>query len=422
MLNRFQKFMDPRTSNVNLSLTRMQDLLKKLGDPHKFLPPTIHIAGTNGKGSTLAFLESICKKAKLKVHKYTSPHLVKYNERIIISNQVIKDTELYQLFMEIHKYSIELELTPFEMLTGIALLSFARNSADILLLETGMGGRLDATNVILDPLVSIITPIGLDHTEFLGNTILDIAKEKAGILKKNGRCVFGVQEDIVLNILSSIAQSLNCRTHAYNQNWIFIKTETGFVYKGDEVIKIPYMDMEGDHQLSNAATAIAALESCKGYLNITEDKIIQGISSTMVPARMEQIINNELCTMLKKDDELWFDGAHNVMGAKALANTLNTLPKKHTFIIHSRSKYHDVLNFLLLFQDITEHIIAISLPNKIGIDPHYIQKTAVAIGFKSVVKTNIESAIQYCIQNTSCNIRIVICGSLHIATSIYQRK
>lgn len=285
---------------IDLSLDRLLVLLEKLGNPHKNLPPTLHVAGTNGKGSTIAFCRSILEATGYNVHAYTSPHLILFNERIRLNGKLIDDDLLYQTLKEIIRINNSNPITFFEATTAAAFVLFSKIPADVLLLETGLGGRLDATNVIKSPLVSIITPIALDHQEFLGSTLSKIAFEKSGIIKPGHPVVISKQPAEVIEVLKNEAALKQSPCYCYEEDW-------------NLDILSPYStpSLKGDHQRINAATALKALSLC---FPLKPEAINKGLQSAKWPGRLE--------CLGEGNHEIWVDGAHNSGGAEALAQEL----------------------------------------------------------------------------------------------------
>jgi dihydrofolate synthase/folylpolyglutamate synthase len=293
---RLEAIYDLHTKKMDFRLDKGPyiDLLAALGNPHLHLPPVIHVAGTNGKGSTIAFLKSIYEAAGLSVHVYTSPHLIQFNERIVLGGAQITDDQLLHYFDLIDKANDGASITFFEYTTALAFKAFADNPADICLLETGLGGRLDCTNVIQNPLATLITPRGYDHTEWLGHDIKAIAGEKAGIIKAGVPCFISPQSHDVIDVFEIKADELNAPLH-------IVKT------KHD----LPALGLIGEHQKDNASVAIEVVR--KNHDDINDDIITKGLKNTKWPARMEKISN---------DPEIWFDCGHNAEGAKTIAQQL----------------------------------------------------------------------------------------------------
>lgn len=295
------------------------DLLAKLGDPHLRLPPCIHVAGTNGKGSVIAFMRAMLEQAGYSVHVYTSPHLMKFNERIILGGQEIPDDKLERYLDEVLDINGDGQVTFFEITTAMAFLAFAREPADILLLETGLGGRLDCTNIIEKPLASVITPISYDHMAFLGDTLEQIAKEKAGIMKSGSKCIIGPQDPSVRNVLKSEAFRYRTETYPQDELWRFESGDTQMHLEFYGVRHTyPRPNLVGPHQIANAATAIMTLKTIDGF-DIPDDAMARGIQKAQWPGRLEHMTSGALYAALPAGWELWYDGGHNEAAAKALA-------------------------------------------------------------------------------------------------------
>lgn len=286
--------------DIDLNLDRLLFLLEKLGNPQKRLPPTIHVAGTNGKGSTIAFCRSILEAAGYKVHTYTSPHLIHFNERIRLKGKLIDDDVLHETLKDIIRINNSSPITFFEATTAAAFVLFSKIKADVLLLETGLGGRLDATNVIKSPLMSVITPISLDHQEFLGDTLSKIAFEKSGIIKSHCPVVISKQTLEVKEVLKKEATLKQAPFYVYEEDWNL-----------DILIPFSPPNLRGDHQKLNAATALKALTLC---FPLKSETINKGLQSAEWPGRLQ--------CLQKGAHEIWIDGAHNSGGAEALAAEL----------------------------------------------------------------------------------------------------
>ena len=404
----------------DFKLERIKALLEKLGNPQKKLAPVIHVAGTNGKGSTIAFLRAILESSGYKVHVYTSPHISKFNERIVLAGKDIDNDYLYQLCEETRVASGDLQVTFFEGTTAVAFLAFSRADADVVLVETGMGGRLDATNVIDKPIASVITPISYDHTEFLGETITQIAKEKAGIIKPNTPCIISWQLSEAKEILCNQCEKIGSTPFICGEYWNFAKSEEGFIYSDTKAIELPKPSLFGIHQIINASTAIATLR-CIDQYKVSLDDIVYGIQNAKWPARMQQIKGGSLYALLPNQSELWLDAAHNPAGAEMLAATLSTMSKRPTFLINGRTRNRDMQSFLSHFLNKVEMVCCVSVESEpLSEKPEKIDAAAKALGMRSIVCTSLTEAIKTCVQNTSNPIRIVICGSLYLASDLMK--
>ncbi len=430
--------------NIDLGLTRVYDLLARLDNPHLKLPPIIHISGTNGKGSTLAFLRAIFYENGYNLHTYTSPHLVEFNERIVINNKNISD-ELLNECLQACKTACELEpqisITYFEAITVAAFLAFSGVGADILLLETGMGGRLDATNAIVDNLLSIITPIGLDHTEFLGDNITKIAYEKAGIIKKNSLVIVSKQENEALEVIKNYSLNQNNRLIIFAKDW---RCETGsnsWIYKPVSdyiadihdldcsvnknnlpIFKMPITSLIGQHQIENASTAItAALAQNRFPLKI---KSIQAaLQKTVWLARLQKINSGKFYNFLGKNDLLIVDGSHNLQGSQTLVDFLKNYPDHQKIVIFAMLKDKDCFGFLNNIKNKINFLVALEIDNEEkSRTTKNILKIALDLDIKAVEADNFSDAfIKIFTSNISPKL-ITICGSLYQAGNFLEEN
>ena len=315
---------------IDLSLDRMTHILSKLGNPERKLPPVIHVAGTNGKGSTIAYLRHIMEAAGLKAHVYTSPHLVKFHERIRLSGELISEAGLSALLEECEIANGEEPITFFEITTAAAFLAYSRLPADYLLLEVGLGGRLDATNVIDKPAITIITTVDYDHQQYLGDTLSLIAHEKAGILKRGCTGIIGMQPDEARAEIERVAERVRAPLSIAGQDWQAYEQHGRMVFQDEAgLLDLPLPQLKGRHQIDNAGNAIAAIR----YLNderISDAHIAEGVKSTIWPARMQRLGPGGLSDKLPADSELWLDGGHNPSAGRALAQAFSELNERHS--------------------------------------------------------------------------------------------
>jgi dihydrofolate synthase/folylpolyglutamate synthase len=407
---------------INLGLERVATLLAKLHNPEQKLPPVIHIAGTNGKGSTLAYLKAIFEAANYKVHRYISPHIARFNERIVLAGEEISDEFLYQVIEETRLAAGDLQTTFFEGSTAAAFLAFSKVKADVLLLETGLGGRLDATNVIEQPLLSIITPISDDHLEYLGSTIPQIASEKAGIIKPNVPCVVSWQLNDAMQVILNKCNELNSPAYAHGKSWNFEKIDNGFYfidYKEGNKILFPQPSLYGIHQTLNASTAVAAIKQLPQF-NISHEHICKGLTSTIWPARMECIKAGVLYEMLPAEWELWVDGAHNNGGAQMVAATIKSLwNDKPTYLINGRTGNRDIKSFLSYFKNLIKFVCAVKVKSEpLGELAINIANGAKDAGLLAYECDSIKDAIKLILSKEKTPSRILICGSLYLASDI----
>jgi len=366
----------------------MQEVLARLDNPHLNLPPTIHVAGTNGKGSTIAFLRAMLESAGKKVHTYTTPHLIQFNERITLAGEEISDDFLFEIMEEVRLKSDGLRLGFFEATTTGAFLAFSRIKADYLLLETGMGGRLDATNIIPAPLLTIITTISKDHTEFLGDDLRLIAGEKLAIVKQGTTCISSLQHEAVAETIETYCATRDIPLLAFSYDFAVDKTETGFRYlHGDIAWELPNPSLPGDHQYINAASAITAFMEILGPI---KSNIESGLQTAHWPSRLERIER----PYVPDSFEFWLDGAHNAAGAYALANHLEYWNDKPVYLIFGTTKGREVKEFLSKFQNKIAHLSLV----KIKFEPASYEPEEMlpfAEGFDATTHDDLQEAIQY---------------------------
>ena len=389
------------------SLQRMQAILEKLGNPHLKLPKVIHVAGTNGKGSTVAFLKAVLEANGNKVHAYTTPHLIEFNERIVLAGEKISDDFLFEIMEEVRLKSEGIRLGFYEATTAGAFLAFSKVPADYLVMETGLGGRLDATNIVPNPIITILTTIDLDHIEFLGKTLQDIAFQKLHIVKEGSICISSLQYDEVNDVIENWCSSKNISHHAFNADFGIEKIESGFVYFSQGLdLAFPKPALAGDHQYINASSAVAAVLQ----LGVPHEKISKGIAEAEWPSRLEQIKRS----YVPENWELWIDGAHNPSGAFALANFVeDNWGDKPTYLIFSTTKGRDVKSFLAKFVGKVSHLCLV----KINFEPASYSGTemlpeAQALGFETTCHDSLKEAIKFLHESKKEPARVLICGSL----------
>ena len=406
-----------------------RDLLAKLGDPHKHLPPVFHVAGTNGKGSTCAFLRSMLEAAGYKMHVYTSPHLVRFHERIRIAGKLIDEDELVELLETCRKFSAPDSVTFFEAATAVAFAAFAKHHADFTIIEVGLGGRLDATNVIPKPLVSIITRLSMDHRDYLGDTIEKIAGEKAGIIKEGIPCFAAAQPDTdAIKVLRDKAIEMRAPLYVAGEDWKVTKTENGFDYSDKKhQFNLPQPALLGEHQYDNAGLAIAALVRVQDLgCRIQRDDIARGLRSVEWPARLQRINNGVLVDLLPKDCELWLDGGHNDSAGEVLARQAEAWQRdgKPLHLICGMLATKKPAEFLSPLQPYIQSLHTIPIPDEIGsLTAADLASASREAGIKNIqIADGVEQALQNIIASSPEPQRILICGSLYLAGYVLQRN
>lgn len=401
---------------MDLILDRVERLLADLDHPEKKLPPVIHLAGTNGKGSTQAMIRSGLEAAGKLVHAYTSPHLARFHERIYVAGNLISEDDLTAILNECEEANNGLPITYFEITTCAAFLAFARTKADYCLLETGLGGRLDATNMIDKPALTILTPISIDHQQFLGDTLAEIAGEKAGIMKRGVPCVVGPQPDEAMDVIEATAARLGVDLLAYGQQWHVSEENGRMVYQDDfGLLDLPLPNLIGAHQVENAGAAIAALR----HLGIAPEAIETGLGTVTWAARLQRLRHGPLINAAP-EAEIWLDGGHNEAAGRALAEALTRLPTRPLHVICGMMKTKDVSGYLGHLAKITETLQAVSIPGETATLP--AAETVLAArsaGIETREASNVAQAVN-AIAEIDPHARILICGSLYLAGGVLR--
>ena len=426
-----ERLMRLHPKSIDLSLDRMRILLTALGNPEQRLPPVFHVAGTNGKGSTCAYLRAMLEAAGYRVHVYTSPHLVKFHERIRLAGTLVSEDALQILLDECERAAAATPITFFEITTAAALVAFSRVPADVLILEVGLGGRLDATNVIPEPLVSLITPIGLDHQNFLGDTIELIAGEKAGIIKRGRPVVIGPQVDAARAVIETEANALDAPPIIFGQDFTAHEERGRMLYQdADGVLDLPMPRLIGAHQIQNAATAIAALRAQEKF-DVSEASIEKGLANVSWPARMQRLTYGPLLADAPEGSELWLDGGHNPHAGAAVAAALADLEESRPrplYLIVGMLNTKDPAGYFAHFRGLARHVSTIVIPgeqNALGAGALY--DAARAAGLKADPAEDIGDAIdqigaRVLLDDDETPPRILICGSLYLAGYILAQN
>ena len=403
---------------IDLSLDRMWRILERLGNPQAQLPPVIHVAGTNGKGSTVAYLRAIMEAAGLRVHCYTSPHLVKFHERIRVAGELISEPDLTVLLEECETANGGAPITFFEITTAAAFLAFSRTPADYLILEVGLGGRLDATNIVARPRACVITAIDYDHQQYLGVTLTLIAHEKAGILKRGVPAIVGVQPDEARAEIERVAERLSAPLAIANQDWQSFEQHGRLVFQDENgLLDLPLPHLQGRHQVDNAGNAIAAVRAL-GDPRIADAHIAQGLKSVTWPARMQRLGPGALWPHVPGDAELWLDGGHNPAAARALAQAFSDLNDRHSrplVLVWGMLNTKDVASFIGAFAGIAHRAVAITIPDEENaVAAEALAQAARGKGLAAETAASLEDALKQASLTTPAP-RILICGSLYLA-------
>ncbi len=403
---------------IDLTLDRMWRLLDALGNPQNDLPPVIHIAGTNGKGSTQAMIRAGLEASGESVHAYTSPHLARFHERIRLAGELISEPALTALLDECYDANNGENITYFEITTAAALLAMARTPADYCLLEVGLGGRLDATNVVDRPALTVITPVSVDHQQFLGETLPEIAGEKAGIIKRGVPCIVGPQEDAALAVIEDRAIRLSAPVLAHGQHWHVTREADRLVFQDETgLLDLPLPNLPGAHQIQNAGAAIMALRQ----LGLGETAAEGAVTSAQWPARMQRLRHGPL-TDAAPHAEIWLDGGHNPAAGSAIGDHLATLPQRPTHLICGMLNTKDIAGYLAPLATQSASLTAVSIPGEANTLPaDATAKAAQDAGMTAGTAPDVASAL-LAITNTDPAARVLICGSLYLAGHILQEN
>ncbi len=403
---------------IDLTLDRVWRLLAALDNPQVKLPPVIHIAGTNGKGSTQAMIRAGLEGAGHAVHAYTSPHLARFHERIRLAGELISEPDLTAVLDECYAANGGENITYFEITTCAALLAFSRTKADYTLLEVGLGGRLDATNVIERPELTVITPVSIDHEQFLGDTLGKIAAEKAGIIKPGVPCIVGPQQDEALEVIEYTAARLGAPLMVHGQHW-HVHTENGrLIYQDETGLRdLPMPNLLGAHQIENAGATLAALR----HLQMGDDAYEAAVAKAEWPARMQRLKIGPLVEQAPQA-ELWLDGGHNAAAGTALAEVLASLPERPTHLICGMLNTKDVTGYLAPLAQRADSLTAVSIPgeqNTLSADE--TAAAAAKVNLAAATADSVTDALAAITAQTP-DARILICGSLYLAGNILREN
>ncbi len=417
---------------IDLSLGRIEALLAKLGHPERRLPPVVHVAGTNGKGSVTAFLRAMLEAAGLRTHVYTSPHLVRFHERIALAGSdgrahPIGETELVDRLTAVARINAGAPVTFFEITTAAAFLAFAETPADAVILEVGLGGRLDATNVVARPALGVITPISLDHADKLGATVAEVAREKAGILKTGTAAVVAMQPPEALDAIRARARDVVAPLSVWGEDFEAFEQNGRLVFQSAErLLDLPLPALIGQHQIGNAGTAVAAALRLK-WLGLTVQAIEGGLRQVRWPARMqrldERLDDGPLTRLLRPGSELWLDGGHNPAGGQAIAQTLAELEErapKQVSLVAGMMRNKDAARFLEHFRGLARRLVTVPVPAspEAAYPPDELAAVAASIGLDAAPAPDVETALRILQGPDEPPQRILICGSLYLAGQV----
>ena len=412
---------------IDLALDRILRLLASLGNPHLKLPPVIHVAGTNGKGSACAFARAMLEAQGQKVHVHTSPHLVRFHERIRLAGKLISEEALVSLLEEVEEINKGREITFFEITAAAMFLAFSRHSADAVVLEVGLGGTYDATNVVPAPAMTVIQPVGMDHREFLGDDLAGIAAEKAGIIKKGSPLVVGPQNAIARHVILRQADRLGVPVFEFGQDFVVRQEHGRMVYEDETgLLDLPLPKLTGRHQIENAGVAIAALRHAR--LGWGQDAAVErGLSTVEWPARLQRLHRGPLVEAAPKGAEVWLDGGHNPHGAEAVSRAMADMEEhgeRPLYLICGMLSNKDAVGYLRAFNGLARHVVTVAIlgePNSLGAGALY--DAARRAGLDSAPAEDLDDAMLQVTAWTRLDAqemapRILICGSLYLAGKV----
>ncbi|HEY7690359.1 MAG TPA: folylpolyglutamate synthase/dihydrofolate synthase family protein [Dongiaceae bacterium] len=410
---------------IDLSLDRVWRLLEKIGSPERRLPPVVHVAGTNGKGSVIAYLRAMLEAAGRRVHVYTSPHLVRFHERIRLNGALIGEPDLLRLLEECEAANGGTPITFFEITTCAAFLAFARQPADILLMEVGLGGRLDATNVVERPQLTLQMPISYDHMQFLGHTLTAIAGEKAGIMKRGVPAVIAPQPAEAAAVFDAKARELDIEQYRYGREWNVEAAGDAMLFR-DNVgeRRLPLPGLAGRHQIDNAGTAVACLKYLRDF-GVDGAAMARGLREVEWPARLQRLTRGPLAALLPPGWELWLDGAHNASGGEAMslmaadwAGAKNALP---LYLISGSLSTHDPAGLLRPLAPYVAAVRTVIVPGDHKTLPaEAVAEAARQAGIAAKAAASVNAALADIVAAAKGPARVLICGSLYLAGSVLE--
>ena len=430
--SRIEALMKIHPKGYDLSLDRIENLLKNLGSPQDKLPPIIHVAGTNGKGSTIAFTRAILEAAGLSVHVHTSPHLVNWPERYRLGQKdgpgkLTPDDALSDAIRRVAEVNAGQPITVFEVLTAVSFVLFSEHPADVCLIEVGLGGRLDCTNVMKETALTIITPISIDHEAYLGDTLAKIAFEKAGIIKRKTPLVVGSQESEALAVIEQQAARNLAPAFFSGEHYSAMRENGRMVFQNEDcLMDLSLPKLPGDHQVSNAATAIeACLQFCLTHdLELNEAAIEQGLQTVNWPGRMQKMPEGKLTSSLSSDVEIWLDGGHNPGAAAMVSKHMADLEERDPrplVLICGMLDTKDPTGYFNEFASLAERVFTVPIQSSdAGVPADKLARLAAESDLQSQATASLEEAISLATKNSP--VRILICGSLYLVGDALEQN
>ncbi|MFZ5616595.1 MAG: bifunctional folylpolyglutamate synthase/dihydrofolate synthase [Pseudomonadota bacterium] len=409
---------------IDLGLGRVLKTLDRLGSPHRRLPPTFHVAGTNGKGSTVAYLRAILEASGARVHAFISPHLIRYNERIVLAGSEIGDGAFIDAITRVDEAAGDDDLTFFETIACAGFLAFAETSADYLALEVGLGGRLDATNVLDKPLAAVIAPIALDHQNFLGDTLAAIAREKAGIFRAGAPAVVGPQTAEAMAVCEAHALAERAQLFAHGREWTAWMENGRLIYQDENGLSdLAPPRLAGSHQFENAGLAVAAIKAAG--LPFTDEVLSAGLASARWPARLQRLKSGPLLDILAGDEEteIWLDGGHNPHAARALARTMADFEEKSgkpLVLIAGMQENKDADGFFAAFSGLAASVFTVQADHMGARTALSVAEAAERAGLPAHPCASLEEAARYARGTGRGPLRVLICGSLYLAGEVLK--
>ena len=401
---------------IDLSLGRVLKLLELLGSPHENLPPVVHVAGTNGKGSSIAFMRAMLEVAGYRVHVYSSPHLVRFNERIRLAGELISESDLSNLLEDCERVNKGEAITYFEITTAAAFKAFASIPADIVLLECGLGGRYDATTVVPQPVLTAITPVSMDHMQFLGDTLAEIASEKAAIQKPGVISVIGDQSPTPLQVIENEAMTRGALLHRMGVEWHVRRDSEQMIF--DESRRFPLPALPGPHQVTNAGLAIACIDNLDDF-HVSDNAIEQGLKTIDWPARMQRLVSGPLVDTLPNGWELWLDGGHNAAAGEVLAAVAADWGAAPLHLIFGMLDSKEPVDFLRPLVERVCHLYAVAIPGEeSSLSADAVATAAKSLGIGATPADSVGAAITAILGTANLPSRILICGSLYLAGQV----